>query len=296
MAGEFPKGEVRTNPALGGVPGDFADIVYTALETKLEQLATSKGDWPQIDSQSFSIPMRDRSLLAEMQTSHDSRMGQSKPRLHANIEQWAMYYADTSDNHFPNELLMVALTVLPTKGSSKKRLLALEALAYIAQSKDGHQKATQSYWGRVRRHGDFAAQEMTIDCFHFQVIDCGDSIPIQDALMRSAGNVDNVARNQCVLLRLAAGMCWSESGRPKRAPCRGGGFRFIPGVTSVRVEKRPPRHRMFTRRYLFSEYDCEERGPRCLPTSPWSRFPNHWVFSPRQFYWDCATDASVSSI
>ena len=99
--------------------------------------------------------------------------------------------------------------------------MAVEGLTYLDQLKDGHQKETQSYRGKVLKHGDVTAQELPIACFHFQVIDFGDSIPIQDALMRSTGNVENVERDQCVLLHMAAGILWNESGRPKRVPDRG---------------------------------------------------------------------------
>ena len=56
------------------------------------------------------------------------------------------------------------------------------------------------------RRGDFDDQELPIARFHFQVFDFGGSIPIQDALTRSAGNVENAERNQRVLLRLTAGI------------------------------------------------------------------------------------------
>ena len=86
------------------------------------------------------------------------------------------------------------------------------------------------------RHGDFTAQELSIACFRFQVIDFGDSIPIQDALMRSTGNVGNVERNQCVLLHLAAGILWNESGRPKRAPDRGMVFTLVQEIRRLELK------------------------------------------------------------
>lgn len=45
--------------------------------------------------------------------------------------------------------------------------------------------------------------------------------------MRGTGNVGNVERIQCVLLHLAAGILWNESGRPKRVPDRGRVFTLV---------------------------------------------------------------------
>ena len=45
--------------------------------------------------------------------------------------------------------------------------------------------------------------------------------------MRIAGNVENVGSNQCVLLHLAAGIFWNESGLSKRAPSRGWIFTLV---------------------------------------------------------------------
>ena len=168
------------------------------------------------------IPWHDRSLLTNRQSSLEAWWGQAQPRVDSNIEPWVMHFTVKTQLPFSMDMLKDALSALSTRGSSKQRLLAVEGLAYLDQVKDGHQKETQSYWGKVLKHGDFAAQELPIACFHFQVIDFGDSIPIQDALMRRNGHVENVERNQCVLLHMAAGILWNEFGRPKRVPGRGG--------------------------------------------------------------------------
>ena len=110
------------------------------------------------------------------------------------------------------DLLRKALSDLSKQGSPKQRLLAEEGQSYLGRAKDGHQTETQSYRGKVLRRGDFSAQELSIACFHFQVIDFGDSIPIQDALTRGTGNVENVERNQCVLLHLASGIFGMNQG------------------------------------------------------------------------------------
>ena len=56
--------------------------------------------------------------------------------------------------------------------------------------------------------------------FRFHAIDFVDSIHIQESLMRTTWNIENVERNQCVLPHLEAGMLWSESGRSMGLPGR----------------------------------------------------------------------------
>ena len=210
--GEVLVRKTNTNPAAGDIPADFGDIVYAALENKLEQLVHSTDDCAAINTPEQLIQWKDRSLLPDRKTSLESCWGQAQPRISTFIEPWVMQYMVNSSLSFPTELLKAALTSLSVKGSSKQRLLAWEGLAYLDQVKGGHQKETQSYWWEVLRRGDFASQELSIACPHSHVIDLGESIPIQDALMRGTGNVENVGRNQCVILHLAAGMLWNESG------------------------------------------------------------------------------------
>ena len=141
---------------------------------------------------------------------------------------------------FPPELLKEASTSLSEKGFSKQRLLDGEGLEYLDQTKDGHQKETQFYWGKVLRHGDLPAQELPIARFHFQVIEFVDSIPIQGALMRSTGDIENVGRSQCVLLHLAADMLRNESGRRKRAPGRGRVFTSVQELRRIELRNSLP--------------------------------------------------------
>ena len=89
-----------------------------------------------------------------------------------------MYYCGNSVKPFSTESLIAEVTVLSTKESEKQRLLPLEALEYLTQAKDGEQRVCQSYRGKAHRRGDSAARELTIDCYHFQFIDLGDSIPL----------------------------------------------------------------------------------------------------------------------
>ena len=72
---------------------------------------------------------------------------------------------------------MGALKAFSHIGSQKQQLLEIEELEVYTLRKDGHHRVTQSYWGKVPRHGDFTAQELTIARFRFQVIDFGDSTP-----------------------------------------------------------------------------------------------------------------------
>ena len=132
-----------------------------------------------------------------------------------------MYIVETSGKPFPRDSLIESLTEMATSGSSNHRLSAVDSLAYISQTRDGEQMVTQSYCGEVHRRVDFAAQELTVGCFHLHVIDFRDPAPLQEALMRSTGNVGNAERKQCALLHLASGIFRNASGRSKRAPCRG---------------------------------------------------------------------------
>ena len=95
-----------------------------------------------------------------------------------------MYYADRSGKNRLNDLFADALAELSKKESPMKPLLALEDHEFPLQVMDGHQRVTQSYWGEVHRRVYFAARELTIARFHFQVIDFSDSMPLQEALMR----------------------------------------------------------------------------------------------------------------
>ena len=221
--GEVPFESVQEKPDVGEVPGDFSDICYTSLETQLEQFVTSTDDWSQVGSPQASIPRRDRSILTERHTAMEHWRDQSQPRLRAIIEPWAMYFVGNADKPIAIDLLTDAVTELSTSGSTNHRLSALDALAYISHMKDAHHRDTQYYWGKVHRRGDFTARELTVACFQFQVIDFVDSIPLQEAPVRSTWNVEYAERERgiCVLLHLSVGMLWEESGRPKRATGRG---------------------------------------------------------------------------
>ena len=215
------------NPAAGEVPPDFADIGYTALETKLNQIVYGSDSWADATEPDHLTPWRDRSVLTSRQTALESWWGQYQPRIDAHIEPWIVHFMDKSPEPLTLELLKRGLSDLSRQGSSKQRFLAEEGLKSMDSARVGHQSTTQSYWGKVLRHGDFSPRELTIACFHFAVIDFGDSIPIQDALTRSTGDVENVERAQCVLLHLAAGILRNESGRSKRVTDRGRVFTLV---------------------------------------------------------------------
>ena len=173
-----------------------------------------------MDSSQLSLHWNGRSLIAERKTALEAWRDQSRPRLHASIAPWALYFVDSADKPSSIALLIKAVTELAMCGPSKHRLSALDALRQLLHAKSGHQMGPQSYWGEVRRLGDFAEQELTVDCFHFHVIDFGDPIPLQEALMRSTGNAENVERGHRAPLHLSAGMLWKEYGRSSRAPYR----------------------------------------------------------------------------
>ena len=179
----------------------------------LRNIFCNTEDCPNVEPSTTSIPRRGKSILAERQSSLETRRGKVQPELHPMVDPWVMHYVGASEQPCSITLLMGALKAFPHIGSPKQQLLEIEALEVYTHRKDGHHRVTQSYWGKVLRHGDFTAQELTIARFHFQGIDFGDSNTLQDSRMRSTGNVDNVDRNQCVLLRLAAGIFWNESGR-----------------------------------------------------------------------------------
>ena len=223
------------NPSADEIPPDFADIGYTALGTKLDQIAHGTDSWAETTDPAHLIPWRDRSISTPRQTTLGAWRGQSQPRIDAHIEPWAMRYMGKSSESFSLDLLKRGLSDLSSQGSSKQRLLAEEGLKALNSARVGHQGAIQSYWGEVLRRVDFSPQELTIACIHFQVIDFGDSIPIQGALMRSTGDVENVERNQCVLLHLAAGILRNESGRPKRVPDRGRVFTLVQELRRIEL-------------------------------------------------------------
>ena len=222
-----------SNPSVGNIPPDFIDVGFTAMEKELDSLVHGNDSWTAVVDPLAFIPWHDRAALSDRQVSLESWWDQHQPQLHVDIEPWVMFFMDKSGAHFSKDLLLQALDSLKTQGSSKQRLLAGESIHLINSIQDGFQRETQSYWGVIHKHGDFTAQELTVACFHFQVIDFGDSIPLTEALMRSTGNIDNVERNQCVLLHLAAGLLWNETGRKKQVPDRGRVFTLAQDLRRV---------------------------------------------------------------
>ena len=204
---------IVVNPAVGPVPSDFSNIGFASLEGDTGQLVDGPDEWTSVKEDAFAIPWRDRSALSDRQAALESWRDRHRPILQVNIEPWVMVYMDQSTKEFPMGVLKQSLAELSKKGSSKQRILPAYALVSLTQTKDGEHRATQSYWGLVQRRGDFASKELAIACFHFQVVDFSDSIPISESLMRSNCNTENAERNQCVLLHLAAGMLWGETGR-----------------------------------------------------------------------------------
>lgn len=72
------------------------------------------------------------------------------------------------------ELMMGAPGESPERGTSQQRILSADSLMSLARTKDVEQRVAQPYWCLVHRHGDFDAQELTIESFHFQVIGFGE--------------------------------------------------------------------------------------------------------------------------
>ena len=206
-----------TNPAAGLIPPDFVDVGFKSLGKDSEALVSGLGAWAvPVEPESF-ISWHDRSVLTDRQLALESWWDQHQPQLHVDIEPWVMYQMGKSGDAFSKATLDSAMDTLSKRGSPKQRLLESEAVLITGATGDVFKRETQSYWGAVHRHEDFTAQELTVACFHFQVIDFGDSIPLTSALMRSTGNTENVERNQCVLMHLAAGLFRDESGRKTSA-------------------------------------------------------------------------------
>ena len=164
--GEFPCGVTAPDP-------DFDGIGLAALESKLGRFVTSSADWPCLDSPEILSHWHDRSLLSDRQTPHEAQWDQTQHHVRLDIEPWIMRYMDNSPAPFSADLLNEAPTSLSLQGSSKHMMSPRGRLEHLVQTKDGHQKETQSYWGKVVRRGDFADQELHIDFFHFEVIDFG---------------------------------------------------------------------------------------------------------------------------
>ena len=200
--GEVPRANAHTNPPVGA--RQKTSPIYDLLRWKLRAstLYLTQTIGPNVEPSTTSIPRHDRSIPTERHASLETRMDQVQPEQHPMVGSWATDYVDSPAQPFSITLLMGALKAQSQSGSSKQQILSLEALEVYTRRKDGHRRVTQSYWGNVIRRGDFTAQEITVARFHFQVIDFGDPIALQDSPMRSTGNVENVARNQCVLLHL----------------------------------------------------------------------------------------------
>ena len=105
-----------------------------------------------------------------------------------------MFYMGQSQKSIAADLRSGDLADLSSRGAYKHRL-ALGALGCLSNVKDGRRLATHPYFGKVQRRGDFATRGLTIARFHCHVIDIGDSIPLKEALLRTAGHVENVERN-----------------------------------------------------------------------------------------------------
>ena len=159
---ELPQTNSHTTPEVGDIPEDFADIGFTAMEAPLCNLVSNTADWPYVEPSTKSNPWHGRAILTERQASLGTWWGQVQPELHSMVEPWVMRYVGASERPFPITLLMGALKAPPHSGSSKQQLLAIEASGVYTHRKDGHQRVTRPYWGKVFRHGDFTAQELTI--------------------------------------------------------------------------------------------------------------------------------------
>ena len=150
------------NPAAGEIPPDFTDIGLTALGERIDQLVHGADSWAEPNVPDQLIPRHDRSILTTRQTALESWRGRTQPRIDIHIEPWIMWYMDMASEPCSIDLLKRGLSDLSGQGSSKQRLLAEEGLVLLNSASDGHQVATQSYWGKVLRHGDFSSRELTI--------------------------------------------------------------------------------------------------------------------------------------
>ena len=134
---EAPLGEMRTNPAARGAPGGFANIWYTASDAPLGRLVLGTDDCSHVDGSQMSIRWNDRPRLTDRKTALESWMDQPPPQLNTSVEHWAMRYMDSSGQPFSIDLLVESIAEFSKSGASKQRLLALGALDYSPQMKDG---------------------------------------------------------------------------------------------------------------------------------------------------------------
>ena len=220
------------------VPSDFVNICVTGMEEDMGKLVNGTDDWASFNENVRAIPWHDRSVLSDRQVALETWRGRYQPILQVDIEPWAVFYMAQPRKGFSMELLKGGggLGELSKNGTSKQRILPDDALISLTRTKDGEPRVAHSYWGLARRRGDFTAQALTIACLQSQVIDFGDSTPISAYLMRRTGNTENIERNQCVLLHLAAGMMRGETGREKRVPDRGRLFSLTQELRRVEIK------------------------------------------------------------
>ena len=207
----------------------------------------------------------------------------TKPGLHCALVNWHDHRIETEWGDC-DALLADGLRNVTAHGNVNMRRLAsayLSSLRCLGRFHDGDAGLCRIIWGSIMSLGDCAGQQLAIGNLHFQAIDYGGAIHINDFAQQRSSAIEMDERNQRKLLALPDGLGSANAARKipppgvaQCAPRLGYAFRNGKSITHFRVptERRnlPTKNRCkFTPRYRSPE------SRPCLPKLKGHPAPSH---------------------
>ena len=192
-------------------PADIAFFDFTLPEGNLRSMIFGRDDWviPPHESQQ-PIPSkgeteRDHSLIDSLVRPYIDAIN---PDLHCALLNWLGRRIQDDQGNF-EALLAEGIRNLMAYGDSHLRRLSSDSLLKLKCMGRFHVGAAgvcRIVWGPIIGLGDCPSQELAIGNLHFQAIDYGDIISLNETMRQRVCAIEKDERNQCTLLALAAGL------------------------------------------------------------------------------------------
>ena len=205
----IPTGE--PNMYAGIIPGDISKFDFTLLEENLRDILFGKDEWlteSPIETRNLKVELdsiEDQLDLKNLFTPYAPMVDRA---LHCPLLNWLGRNMAMHDGGFEPALAQ-ELTNIMSSGNSHLRKLASESLANLRcldRFHAGEGGICRIWWGSSIALDDCTCQPVTIGPLHFNVVDFGDCIILNEFMQRKLASPDKDERNQCTLIAVAAGL------------------------------------------------------------------------------------------
>ena len=201
--------DLSVNPFAGHPPLGIIAFDFTLLEDELRSVLFGRDDWlvpmsPPTSHLSVELGNIDDTrgvefLFAPYASSIDSS-------LHCALANWVDYHLAMHDGGFEGALALGLRNIL-VHGHSTLRQPASTALANmrcIGRFHSGDGGARRIWWGDTAQLDDCACQQVSVGPLHFNAVDYGELIHLDEFMQRKLVSPDREESNKCTLLSVEA--------------------------------------------------------------------------------------------